>query len=53
MSHASSPKTLSSRTSPALAGTALIPGDKSVSHRSLIFAAMAVGESRITGLLEG
>jgi len=37
----------------ALSGTALIPGDKSISHRALIFGAMAVGETRITGLLEG
>ena len=36
-----------------LTGTALIPGDKSISHRALIFGAMAVGETRITGLLEG
>ena len=36
-----------------LSGTALIPGDKSISHRALIFGAMAVGETRITGLLEG
>lgn len=36
-----------------LSGTALVPGDKSISHRALIFGAMAVGETRITGLLEG
>ena len=30
-----------------------MPGDKSVSHRSLILGALAVGETRITGLLEG
>lgn len=30
-----------------------MPGDKSISHRALIFAALAVGESRIEGLLEG
>ncbi|NIJ43145.1 3-phosphoshikimate 1-carboxyvinyltransferase [Parvibaculum indicum] len=30
-----------------------VPGDKSISHRSLIFGALAVGETRITGLLEG
>ena len=30
-----------------------VPGDKSISHRALIFGALAVGESRITGLLEG
>ena len=36
-----------------LTGTASVPGDKSISHRSLIFGAMAVGETKITGLLEG
>ena len=36
-----------------LKGTALVPGDKSISHRALIFGAMAVGETTITGLLEG
>jgi 3-phosphoshikimate 1-carboxyvinyltransferase len=30
-----------------------VPGDKSISHRSLIFGALAVGETQITGLLEG
>jgi 3-phosphoshikimate 1-carboxyvinyltransferase len=36
-----------------LSGRASVPGDKSVSHRALMLAAMAVGESRIQGLLEG
>ncbi|WP_299555970.1 3-phosphoshikimate 1-carboxyvinyltransferase [uncultured Tateyamaria sp.] len=36
-----------------LSGTADVPGDKSISHRSLILGAMAVGETTITGLLEG
>ncbi len=30
-----------------------VPGDKSISHRALIFGALAVGETRISGLLEG
>ena len=30
-----------------------VPGDKSISHRSLMLSALAVGESKITGLLEG
>ena len=30
-----------------------VPGDKSISHRALMFAGLAVGKSRITGLLEG
>jgi 3-phosphoshikimate 1-carboxyvinyltransferase len=42
-----------SRKSGPLKGLAEVPGDKSISHRSLIFGAMAVGETRITGLLEG
>jgi len=36
-----------------LSGLAEVPGDKSISHRSLILGAMAVGETKITGLLEG
>ena len=36
-----------------LTGRAEVPGDKSISHRALIFGAMAVGETKITGLLEG
>ncbi len=36
-----------------LTGKATIPGDKSISHRALILGAMAVGETTITGLLEG
>ena len=35
-----------------LTGDVRIPGDKSVSHRALMLAAMAVGETRIHGLLE-
>ena len=41
------------RPSGALTGRLDAPADKSISHRALIFAALAVGESRITGLLEG
>ena len=36
-----------------LRGVTGIPGDKSLSHRALLLGAMAVGESRIAGLLEG
>lgn len=36
-----------------LTGDAHVPGDKSISHRSLILGALSVGETRITGLLEG
>ena len=37
----------------ALKGEAQVPGDKSLSHRALMLAAVTVGETRITGLLEG
>lgn len=36
-----------------LSGVAEVPGDKSISHRSLILGAMSVGETKISGLLEG
>ena len=36
----------------ALAGTIRVPGDKSISHRALILGALAMGRTRITGLLE-
>ena len=36
-----------------LQGRIAVPGDKSISHRALMFAALAVGETRIDGLLEG
>jgi len=36
-----------------LTGRADVPGDKSISHRSLILGALSVGETKITGLLEG
>jgi 3-phosphoshikimate 1-carboxyvinyltransferase len=36
-----------------LAGSIAVPGDKSISHRALMFGALAVGRTRITGLLEG
>lgn len=35
-----------------VSGALRVPGDKSISHRSLIFSALAVGESRVTGILE-
>ncbi len=44
---------IAARRGAALSGTAEVPGDKSVSHRALILGALAVGETRITGLLEG
>ena len=44
---------LKSLSSPRLAGRVTVPGDKSISHRSLMFGALALGETVITGLLEG
>ncbi|MCJ8144336.1 3-phosphoshikimate 1-carboxyvinyltransferase [Ancylobacter sp. A5.8] len=41
------------RRSGPLKGRARVPGDKSVSHRALIFGTLTVGETRISGLLEG
>lgn len=53
MSAHGTPVPMTSRKSGPLKGIANVPGDKSISHRSLILGAMAVGETRIEGLLEG
>ncbi|KRB25968.1 MULTISPECIES: 3-phosphoshikimate 1-carboxyvinyltransferase [Mesorhizobium] len=53
MSHAAAAKPATARKSQALSGTARVPGDKSISHRSFMFGGLASGETRITGLLEG
>ncbi|WP_338634428.1 3-phosphoshikimate 1-carboxyvinyltransferase [Afipia carboxidovorans] len=53
MSHASRPTPLEARGSTPLTGRIRVPGDKSISHRALILGALAVGETKITGLLEG
>jgi 3-phosphoshikimate 1-carboxyvinyltransferase len=44
---------LAARRSGPLRGQVRVPGDKSISQRALILGALAVGETRITGLLEG
>lgn len=44
---------MTSRKAGALKGVAEVPGDKSISHRSLILGALSVGETKISGLLEG
>lgn len=44
---------LRSHSKQPLSGNASVPGDKSVSHRSLMLAALAVGRSEVRGLLEG
>ncbi|KQM85274.1 3-phosphoshikimate 1-carboxyvinyltransferase [Sphingomonas sp. Leaf23] len=51
--HDATPTPLSVAASGPLTGTAPVPGDKSISHRSLMLSALAVGTSRVTGLLEG
>jgi 3-phosphoshikimate 1-carboxyvinyltransferase len=50
---ADQPTPLEARSSGPLAGKVRVPGDKSISHRALILGALAVGETRISGLLEG
>jgi 3-phosphoshikimate 1-carboxyvinyltransferase len=44
---------LTARRNGALKGRLRVPGDKSISHRALILGALAVGRTRISGLLEG
>ena len=44
---------MTARRSGPLSGVAEVPGDKSISHRALILGAMAVGETRVTGLAGG
>ena len=53
MSHAAAKTPLAARPTEALAGEARVPGDKSQSHRALMLGLLAVGETRIEGLLEG
>jgi 3-phosphoshikimate 1-carboxyvinyltransferase len=53
MSASDTAQAMTAHRSGPLSGRAEVPGDKSISHRALIFGAMAVGETRITGLLEG
>jgi 3-phosphoshikimate 1-carboxyvinyltransferase len=44
---------ISGRPLAPLNGAIAVPGDKSISHRALMFGALAIGETRITGLLTG
>jgi len=53
MSGHGTPVPMTSHPCGPLKGEARVPGDKSISHRSLILGAMAVGTTNITGLLEG
>ena len=47
------PSLMTFTASAPLRGTVAVPGDKSISHRALMLSALAIGESRIEGLLEG
>ena len=49
---ASQTRPLTARRTGPLRGTATMPGDKSISHRALILGALAVGETKVSGLLE-
>ncbi|WP_050629023.1 3-phosphoshikimate 1-carboxyvinyltransferase [Bradyrhizobium viridifuturi] len=53
MAHSDTQTPLESRACGPLAGKVRVPGDKSISHRALILGALSVGETRISGLLEG
>jgi len=54
MAHSETPRPLQAhRPAGGLSGTHRVPGDKSISHRALMFGALAVGTTEITGLLEG
>src|SRR5580693_2147355 len=52
MEQSSSQRPLAARRAGPLSGRAQVPGDKSISHRALILGALALGETRISGLLE-
>jgi 3-phosphoshikimate 1-carboxyvinyltransferase len=53
LTHSEHPTPLEARASGPLTGQVRVPGDKSISHRALILGALAAGETRISGLLEG
>jgi 3-phosphoshikimate 1-carboxyvinyltransferase len=53
LTHSDQPAPLSARCSGPLTGKVRVPGDKSISHRALILGSLSVGETRISGLLEG
>ena len=53
MTYSAHPSPLEARCSGPLVGEVRVPGDKSISHRALILGALSVGETRISGLLEG
>ncbi len=53
MSHAAAtPRPVRAHRATSIAGRVHVPGDKSISHRALMFGALATGRTRISGLLE-
>lgn len=52
MPSTSTSRAVAARPAPPLSGEAPVPGDKSISHRALLLGTLAVGETRISGLLE-
>ncbi len=53
MAHAQQPVPVSASAAGPLRGRVRVPGDKSISHRAMIFGLLAIGETRVSGLLEG
>lgn len=53
MSHALPPRPRAAANAGALSGSLRVPGDKSISHRAMMFGAMARGTTKVWGLLEG
>ncbi|WP_147047185.1 3-phosphoshikimate 1-carboxyvinyltransferase [Methylobacterium gnaphalii] len=53
MSHASEPQPVTASPGTPLRGALRPPGDKSISHRAMIFGLLSIGETRVEGLLEG
>lgn len=53
MQAAIAPQPFRLHTTGSLRGTIGVPGDKSISHRAFMLGALAVGTTRISGLLEG
>lgn len=53
VAHSHNPTPVTASAGRPLRGMLRVPGDKSISHRAMIFGLLAVGETRISGLLEG
>lgn len=51
--HGAVPQPLTAERATPLSGICTVPGDKSISHRALILGLLAVGETKVSGLLEG